>query len=148
MRGVNLSRKRWAMYAYLRSGVISAHVNVVLFLLQNSLCIVVINSRPCMHAHHFQSQQRVHIPHLPQEELRPPKHSRHTNQFTHRIDQANHTSYYGGKEGSMILVGSSKEPLMNLSKKNTSKYSLKPTTNTPHYKPMPNSMKLCKIPTK
>jgi hypothetical protein len=50
-----------------------------------------------MHAHHFQSQQTVHT--LPPEELQSLKHSRHTNQFAHMIDQANHTSYYWEKKG-------------------------------------------------
>jgi hypothetical protein len=49
MRGVNLSKRRLDMSEYSRLCVISAHVNVVLFLLQNSLCTGVINSRPCMH---------------------------------------------------------------------------------------------------
>ena len=100
MQGVNLTKRSLDMFEYMRLCVIFAHVNVVLFLLQISLCIGVVELN-ATHARHFQSQPKVHSS-LPLKNYDHFQHSRHTNHFTHMIDQAHHTSYYwgeGGKKG-------------------------------------------------
>ena len=117
----------------------------VVVLLQNPLCIRVY-SRPCTHVIFNPNKECT-----PQGQSRSLKHSRHpTNLCRWLIKQI--TLHIIGKEGSAILVASAKNltwiALGKKPQRSTSKHPPNPMIGTWHYKPMTNSMKLCKTFTK